>query len=87
MTISQRRMVLATTGMTPIERMTARAAGTIVSNPLLWSYMHVDPLLCLLLNLITQIKGNGKINKTISVTTLMAPEMTMNMAALMHPSG
>jgi hypothetical protein len=35
MTISQRRMVLATTGMTPIERMTARAAGTIVSNRLL----------------------------------------------------
>jgi hypothetical protein len=39
------------------------------------------------LNLITQINGKGKINNTISVTTLMAPEMTMNMAALMHPSG
>jgi hypothetical protein len=49
--------------------------------------VNVNLLLCLLLNLITHIKGNGKINNMISVTTLMAPEMTMNMGALMHPSG
>jgi hypothetical protein len=86
MMISQRRIVDAMTGMRPIERISARAAGEGVSTCLALSPFVSESgqylLRCLRLNLSNLNNGNGKRSKMTSEATSMAPDITMKSAPL-----
>jgi hypothetical protein len=86
MTISQRRTEEAMTGMRPMERMSASAAGRSVS--VLQRRKGVGYVLrCRRLNLSNRKSGKGKSSNTTSVATLIAPEMTMKSGPLKQPPG
>lgn len=86
MMISQRRMVLAMTGIKPTEMMTARAAIPACQLPReMQDQSTIDILRCLRLNLNSRRSGSGKRRRITSVQTLIAPEMVMNRATSMHP--
>lgn len=72
MTISQSRMVLATTGMRPMEKMTMRAAGGRLVCCYLSGYVGYL-LLWRLLNLSNGRRGRGYKSRITSVKTLMPP--------------
>jgi hypothetical protein len=81
--------VLATTGITPTERIIAKATTPDISTySLSKSYKNTVYLLrCRLLYFSNGRRGKGKSSRMTSVATLIAPEMTMKRAPLKQPSG